>query len=527
MDMRLTKAGIREIAGCAVTFRFGCRRFLLKSVTDMFYSVGQAVRRWSACVVCLVAAAPVFAQTAPVPDGKSPSSEPMKKPGPGKGADGSVTITGRDGKPVTVSSETMQRFLEWMKREGPDSAINSVTLEGTADETRARLTATLIVQVLRDEEWLRVPLYLNEAVVLGTKHEFLRDRVDGKPQKGGNAAFSDRTSDGGYRWWFRGRGYHRLTLSLVVSIKKSVAQRRLRLKLPPLSAASTLKLRVADANVNVVPQKGTDTRTRRVGKSSEITVAGLGGELDLEWKTLPRTPARSSVLETRTAIFVDFTVESVVLTAVQTVQPVGGGLQRVEVQLPTGFQAGTAKGDFVKGFRVDARNRATVEFTEARAEPTKITWTLSRALPTGDSKLVLDGFQVAGGRFQQGQIAVANVQGLRVTKTGTGDSVPQIRASRFSAPDLIRDKRLSGVYQFFKQPFRMNLAISRLRPHLTVQPTFHFEFRESRLKLTATYELQVSEDGAPVRKVEIHWPNRVKAGWDDRTFDESACGQGA
>ncbi|MFQ5730370.1 MAG: hypothetical protein ACE5KM_00290 [Planctomycetaceae bacterium] len=244
----------------------------------MFQFVGQAARPIGVCACLLMLAScaagdgPVaFAFSAQPKTGGDDRAAPASKTADKKR---SIEPTGDEGRTVVVPKESLKEFLEWRDRKGPDYAVNSVALDGTADEMRARLTATLTLQVLRDDEWLRVPVFLNEAVILGTKHEFLGSRIDAGPGTGGQAAFSDRTRSGGYRWWFRGRGYHRLKLTLVVSIAKSVAQRRLRLQLPPLSAASTLQLRVPDPNLIVVPQKGTDTRTKRMGRNaSEIRVA--------------------------------------------------------------------------------------------------------------------------------------------------------------------------------------------------------------------------------------------------------------
>lgn len=480
----------------------------------MFQTVGQAVRRFAVCAfLCVPLCAAAQDKTAKPP--VKPETGSKVEPAPQKD-DGSIEITRKDGRKVSVPRELLEEFLDW-KNLG--ISVNSVALEGTAGETRAKLTATITLQVLNDNDdtWHRVPLYLNEAVILvGTKHEYFGERIDGRPRPGGRAAYSDRTPESGYRWWFRGHGFHRLTLKLSVPIAKTVAQRRLRLQLPR-SAASTIKLRVPDANLDVVEDKDKDTvsRTRRVGRNaSEIEVTGLGSELDLKWHSVPGTQNRA-ILQSLTSMFVDFTVESVVLTAVQKVQPLGGSIERFEVQLPKGFQIRAVTGPLVKpkDYRVDSRNRVTVELSDALIKTTEVKWTLDRPLPAGDTQLPLDGFDVTGGRLQQGQIAVARVQGLRVAKSDAGSGVPQIRADRFSEPDLIRGKPLSGVYQFFRQPFRLNLSVSRVRPHITVQPAMRLQFDESTLRLTAKFRVTVSEEGAAVDSLKIEWPDRKSSGW--------------
>ncbi|MFQ5730369.1 MAG: hypothetical protein ACE5KM_00285, partial [Planctomycetaceae bacterium] len=233
----------------------------------------------------------------------------------------------------------------------------------------------------------------------------------------------------------------------------------------------------------------------------------------MQWRSLPRTQGRASILQTQTAVFVDFTVESVVVTAVQSVQPLGGSVESFEVQLPSGFQARAATGAFVKSFRVDARNRATVELKEPRSERTDVKWTLDRPLPPAGGKLSLEGFNVIRGRIQKGEIAVAKVQGLRVAKEDADNSVLRVRPSRFSTPDLIRDKPLTGVYQFLKQPFRLNLSVAHVQPHITVEPTIRVLFQERKLRLAASFRVRVSDEGAAVQELQIQWPGRKTAGW--------------
>jgi hypothetical protein len=433
-------------------------------------------------------------------------------------------LVGPDGTSVVLPKEaTLKEFLTWLQqRNGPDYAVNSVALEGTADDKRAELTATITVQLLRDGQWVRIPIFLNEGQLSATKHTFLGSSLEppaetgngGKPAARTNsdaaAAYSDVTQEAGYRWWFRGKGFHRLKISLVVPVTKTVAQRRLRLKLPPLAAASTVSLRVDDPNLIVVSPK--DTPVTRAGKSaSQFRIVGVGSELDLQWRTVANDRGRAPMLQAQTAIVVDFTDDSVELTALQRVQVLNGSVGKVEVQLPAGYQA-EATGKFVDNYQIDARNRATVVFSEPRSEWTEINWTLRRRFPAGGI-LTLDGFHVDSARVQSGELAIVKVQGLRVETDENNAAVSRIRTAGFSAPSLIRDKSLSSVHRFASQPFRLPLRVSRVQPQLVIDPTVRLDVSDGKMVLNATFAVEVSDEGGTVRDLEIHWPGWRTAGW--------------
>jgi hypothetical protein len=459
-----------------------------------------------------------------------PATRSVKRSGTKAAVAPVVRLVGPDGKSIALpKSATLDEFLTWLeRRKGPDYAVNSVTLVGTADDKRAELTATIAVQVLREKEWVRVPLFLNEAQLTATKHTFLGDSPDSAAETGNNAkrkthsvtdaaaAYSDFTQEAGYRWWFRGKGYHRLRISLVVPVTKTVAQRRLRLKLPPLAAASTVSLRVADPNLIVILPKAAEATP--VGKTaSQVRVAGLGSELDLQWRTAANNRGRPSILQAQTSVVVDFTDEdgSVVLTALQRVQ-LRSGVGQVVVRLPAGYKVLAATGKYVKSYQVDSRNRATVEFTDEqpRSDVTEINWTLQRKLPASGGNLTLQGFEVDGAKVQFGDLAITRLQGLRIEKLDADNlAVRRIRAADFRDPELIRNKALSSLYRFVQQPFRLNFRVSRVQPQLTVDPTIRLNVSEGKIVLQASFKVEVSDEGRTVRDLEIHWPGWKAAGW--------------
>lgn len=408
------------------------------------------------------------------------------------------------------------------ERKGPDFAVNSIELNGDTKGDRATLTATIIVQVLRSDEWLTVPLFLNEAVVRKSEYSFLGKRIGAKPpaKDTGQGAYRDSTQEAGYRWWFRGVGYHRLKLTIVVPVVKTVAQRRMRLSLPPNSAASTLLLKVpvaglVNSQVTVDP-KGADRRVRKSDKGhSEIDVTGLGSRLDLQWHSVIVKASSRPLLQSESAATINVTEDSVVLTAVQSIRALSGKFDEVQVTLPGGFQLLEVAGKFVQSHTApDSNNRCVVRFSEMRNDVTEIKWTLERRLKTRVGRMTIDGFAVKDARVQTGDIAVLKVPGLRISKQADGNlAVRSIRSSEFAVPDLIRDQTLAAAFRFRKQPFRLNLETAPLQSHVTVEPNYSLSFSKKSVTLNARFLVNISEDGGLIDRFDIAWPDWKANGW--------------
>lgn len=463
---------------------------------------------------------------------EQPASPASPKTAPQGASKRTVELKGPDGKKVVLPKEhSLEKYIEYLKRSrGPEFAINSIELSGAAVAGHAELTATLTIQVRRDG-WHQVPLYLNEAVFRNTEYRFLGARPGGdKPvDKAGQAAFKDFDRAEGYRWWFKGTGYHRLTLTMSVPVAKSVAQRRLRLSLPPLSAASTLALRVAEPNLqtnDVTGPTGADVRVRRKDRGhAEIDVIGLGAQLDLQWRSIPKWNGGPPPLQSQTFLLVNVSGESVVVTALQRVQPLNNGaMTSVRVRLPAGFDVLAATGKFVDSHTFDSKTRwAEVKFKPSRGEWTEIRWMLQRPFDERSGRLSLDGFDVEHASVQTGEIAVARTRGLRIVRVEDGNpDVHQIEPSRLTAQELIGNTPIASAFVFIKQPLTLQFQASQLEPQVTVKPEIRLHFSRDRITLQAQFAVNVSEEGRPVESLRVEWPEWKKEGWTLDPFAASA-----
>lgn len=447
-----------------------------------------------------------------------PSSNSEKAPTDGK----TTKSTPSNGDTIRLpAGREFEQFLDFLKREGPDYAINSVELTGSADGDRAVLTATILVQVLRDDEWLRVPLFLNEAVIRKTKYKYLGTEPGGTDTKatGGRAAYGDSTREAGYRWWFRERGHHKLTLTIIVPVVRTVAQRRMRLTLPPLVAASTLSLKVPVAGLEksqVAAPRDSDLRVHKSGKKhSEIEITGIGTQLDVQWRSVTVKPSSRPLLRSESAMLVNVTEDTVVLSVLQKIGAFSGKFEQVGVTLPPGFRPLSVEGKFIESHTPpDAKNRTVVRFSEARSEPTEIEWTLEKKFNPRTGRLSLEGFGIDDARVQTGDIALLKVPGRRISKLDDGNrAVHRIRPADFRAADFIRDRSLYGAFRFIKQPFRLNLDVAPLESHVTVDPQMTLTFSKDRVTLNAKFLVNVSEEGGLIDRLEVAWPGWKDDGW--------------
>lgn len=453
-------------------------------------------------------------QSSPRPE----ASAPAPKPPAGAAETGAgvkmIELPGRDGRPVLVPLDaTVEGYLEWLEsRKAREYAINWIELTGTSDEDGASITAVVKVQILRDEGWVRVPLYLNEAIL-----------QDAATYKGSGQAVLDadrRTPDSGYRWFFKGRGEHELTLSLKVPLTKLTPGRRLTLTLPPDAAGGSLSLRVPvpHGRLKAEPPKGSSTSTKPLARSvSEIKVVGLGPRLDLQWQALPVQRPVETILRAETSIMVELIEtmgKAVELTALQTVRAVPGSFSQLRVQLPPGFELISLSSNEMKDYTVDAKNQATVRLLETSSGPVTLKWVLQSGMPPEGGPLALDGFQVDGARAESGEIAFVKAQGFRIQyRDGDEDRyVRRIGADEFAARELVRNVDVAAAYRFRGQPFHLVRVFREIEPYVVAAPQFTLRFSERRAELEAAFVLDV-DDRAAIREFAVNWPGWKEEGW--------------
>ena len=175
-------------------------------------------------------------------------------------------------KPViNFRFEQFKRLLELERQLETGAAKPSYAVEmsgeGVADGSRVRLSLEFQVTV-PDEGWVRVPIRLDEAILLSQTHSGPGEHV-----------VVPSEDDRGYTAWFRGRGSepHRLSISASVPIERVAGESRFRLSLPRLTT-SELKFRVPirDAVVRTLQGVELERLTPASGDATLVRVLGAG-----------------------------------------------------------------------------------------------------------------------------------------------------------------------------------------------------------------------------------------------------------
>ncbi|HUG92228.1 MAG TPA: hypothetical protein VML55_15410 [Planctomycetaceae bacterium] len=417
-------------------------------------------------------------------------------------------LPAEDGRLVPVvpdgDLEEYLKFLEEKRgrqrdRNGPEYSVSMIGLEGRAGDDSAELTATIEVQIDREDTDVLVPLALGEARLVNLEH------------KGpGDARFDRFDRHSGYRWWFRGQGRHTLTLSLLVDIQKQpIPTRRISLSIPE-AAVSYLRLRVPVAfeRLSILPTPDASARKTALADGGTQIAVFARERINLAWQSLPEFKPVETVLQSETAIRVEITGESVLLSPVtQRIRALEGSFDSVGVWLPAGFEVlELALGEQVLAPEPDAAQpgRVTVRLPAATSGPIELRWRMRAAFPA-DGRLQLDGFRVDKALSQRGEITVHAAEGYGVSRQ-SGESVHRINVSPASG-----DGRPLTAYSFWKQPFSLALNVQQVPPYFTADPYYFVLLRERRAQLVADLWFDVHE-GA-VDEVRLKWPGLEQQGW--------------
>lgn len=447
----------------------------------------------------------------------SPRKEVSK--GSGKGANDiafpssrTIYIQNKNNELIEVLKDaTFEKFEEFIqsrgKTFGPSSAtITEISIIGTADDDRANLNVTFTIRVNQADEYVSVPL--------GLKEGSLRN-VDYKGDGEQAPSTDKKDSDQGLVWWFRGKGLHRLELSLSVRLLKELPSRRLVLSLPP-SPITRMKVTLPYASVStkVIPdQTYVEVKPAADGKTS-VEAIGLGSKLDLTWQPTVEIRPNEVALESQTTLRAQVDADRVILRAQQQVKSLQGLFEQVVVRLPTGAELIKLDDGEKLSYRVDPDNRQRVIITlKDKSNSALLNWTLHLAAKLPMS-LVIDGFIVEGARKQTGRVGISLAEGLRLSDP-RDPSILGINAGEF--PVFLGP--VSRAWQFFGQPFKFSVTVDEVKPYFQVKPTLRLTASAQQLVLDGEFEYRVDRDS--LHEVVLVWPGHKSEGWTIDSFDEA------
>ncbi|MEN6497321.1 MAG: hypothetical protein ABFD16_23740 [Thermoguttaceae bacterium] len=405
-----------------------------------------------------------------------------------------VYLKSKDGRWVPMLDWTFEDFERvYQENQGlkqrdqtPPYSLQSTTITGTVKGDNAELSIQFGILV-RDDQWVRVPLRLSQAVLReGAKYE----GPDGQ-------CFLDFDAEGdGYIGRLHGSSgqQHRLTLNVLVPVTKVGEESRIKLSVPR-TTSSSLKLTVPLAGAAGEVSTGAPLTTTAVGeKGTEFTVLGLGGDFDLSWrKAGSRLSQTEPVLEAVGTILTRVDSGSIHNDATLSVRAYGGPFDRFRVRLPEGaeYVPGNASDYTVvpvpaNGAKATGAAKAgplvEVRLAKKVAGPVEIRLSTKRRYETAGAAewLELAGFEVVEAARQWGNIAITAAEDLQVVCTANR-GVRQVD----QLPEALRgEDRLAG-FAYFSQPYSLTARVVPKKTRISVEPEYLLQVDEDKVRLEA------------------------------------------
>ncbi len=389
----------------------------------------------------------------------------------------------------------------------PRYNLDRIDITGTSVGERAELSITLTI-VLRDPQWVRVPLRLGGVVL----------REPARYEGQGNHLVHFEDDHEGYVCWLRGDPgqTHQLTLQVLAPLSHVGGETRLKLSVPRATVAQ-LKLtvpieravaRVTDGGELLDPGSATKGKT-------VLTVLGIGGEFTLAW----RAPAAAmaavpTVLEAMGALLARVDGRSINTEARITVRSFGGQFDTFRVRLPPEAElVGAAQaGVTIAPIAAEPRKKnegaagkvVEVKLDRKTAGPIELRLVTERPYNVAEAgeSLELAGFEVLGAVRQWGHIAVEVVGNWQVV-WGPRNSVRQVD----DLPEILRRDDLTAGFEYFVQPCSLTTRVVPQKTRVSVDPEYVLLVGAQRAQLRAKLKYKVR--GAKVRVLDVELPGWV------------------
>ncbi|MHB9045983.1 MAG: hypothetical protein ACYC35_08590 [Pirellulales bacterium] len=455
---------------------------------------------------------PAAAPAPAVPAAKSPDKPAVAPAGkPAQVMPELYYLKDKNGNLQAVPGFTFEDFEELYRlknqlAEGdqkPRYTLENISAAGTASPNHAELVLGFRI-VVRDKDWVRVPLRLDAAV--------LRE----PPQYQGSGEYFLHFEDNGqgYVVWIRGDPSqpHQLTLKVLAPLAGGGSESRLKLSLPRANA-SQLKLQVPLARAVATASDGATVLSAdpAAGNATEFTVAGLGGDFSLSWREAANVSgSASAVLEATGEILSRVDSRSVGTEARLTVRSLTGPFDRFRVRLPQGAEpvignpseytlvpvvekaseGAAARTNLVE---VKLKNKTTgpVEIRLLTEQP-------HDAVKTSEL-LELAGFEVVGAVRQAGFIAV-QVAGDWQVVWGERRRVRQVD----ELPRSLQREEVAAGFEYFSQPCSLQAKLLPRKTRIGVEPEYLVFVDPNQVRLEA--RLKYAIRGAKVLALDVELP---------------------
>ncbi len=441
------------------------------------------------------------------PAAQPPATQPPAPPAPADAASASLSrraeldtvyLMDVDGRLVPYPGMTMDKFRQIYldsqalreQDQTPDFTIQSLMATGRAYQDRVELNVKLSV-VVRSEGWVRVPLRFGQAALRSLPGNGLSGApVITVPEQTGQESTPGDPRD--YTLWLRGTGKEtteEVNLSFMAPLSGVGRERRMLLSVPR-ATVSELKLIVPMANAVAEVSNGAilETPVALDKDTTELTVRGIRGDLELTWRSANGSPSKVSPVLTSVGTIVA-TVERrrVDFEARLAVRAHGRELARMEVRLPPGA---VLSEEVYEGYVVE--EKAVPEHLEA-SEGRVVEVRFSEPLDDEEltevrlrGQFVLAGFEVLGAIRQSGTVAV-RARGEWDVRYDVGLGAEQVS----DVPKDLQAEDLIAVFRYYEQPFSLAARVFPKETRVSVEPRYVISVEENMARLDATLKYAV------------------------------------
>lgn len=456
-----------------------------------------------------MASAQEAAQPAPSEPAKPPAAAPVASPaGPIEESKLPVYLKSKDGRLVPMLDWTFEDFERvYQENQGlkqrdqaPFFSLQTMAITGTVKGGHAELSIQFGILV-RDDQWVRVPLRLNQAVLReGAKYA----GADGQCL----LDFEDERD--GYVGRLRGSSgqQHQLTLNVFVPVTTVGDESRLKLSVPR-ATSSSLKLTVPVAEAVGTVSTGATLSTSSADKqSTQFTVLGLGGDFELSWRKAGNRAAETSpVLEAVGTILCRVDPGLVHSEATLTVRAYGGLFDRFHVRLPEAAELipGSASEYTVTpapkaGPDANAPGLVEIRLPKKTTGPVELRLSTKRPYEAAGSSdwFELAGFEVVEAARQWGHFAITAAEDLQVVCT-PHRGVRQVD----QLPEALRgEQRLAG-FAYFRQPCSLTARAVPKKTRINVEPEYVLLVEEDKVRLEAKLKYTIRAAKVSALDVEL------------------------
>jgi len=403
----------------------------------------------------------------------------------------------RNGALVPVLDMGLEEFQRLYDRDRGGSAaaappaysIQRLEVTGTVDGSRVRLAIVADI-LLKKSEWVRIPLRFADAIVRALPS-----------WDGSGKHFLHYEPTEGYLWWVEG-GENRarsLRWEMELPIRELAGERRLHFTAP---RATTSELRITfpfrQVMARVSEGSGLLPLEHPTPDSTELTVVGIGGEFQLNWRQAEEGTVPDPVLESASNIqFHVFDPRQVRVDARIRLSSSRGTLGPFRIRLPAGMRL--ESGDESGYTMINVEDQATGSVLEIRPDGRAASpweFRLRGEIVPHESleAIAINGFEIDGAVRQVGTVEITVEDGWKV------ELADEANIRRVDSLPSEVGSRTSERCEFSRQPFSARLRIRKINP-IRVEPSHMLTISPEQVVLESTFAYQVV--GRQVSQVEI------------------------